>query len=129
VEHSKMARAFASWIARHPDDGRFILSNGYDWTYIEVEDTPYFVISVRERQGRPSILLSDGSEEPLAAETLWIGPREALYVSVKGGVFEARFTQSAQLALAPWLVEGPGSMPVLLVQGRRFEVRQAHGTC
>ena len=32
-----LARALASWIARHPDDGRFILTNGYDWTYFTVE--------------------------------------------------------------------------------------------
>lgn len=38
VEHPKMARSFASWLDRHPYDGRFILNNGYDWTYIEVED-------------------------------------------------------------------------------------------
>ena len=32
VEHPKLAEAFHTWIARHPDDGRYILTNGYDWT-------------------------------------------------------------------------------------------------
>ena len=38
-----MATAFASWITTHPDDGRFILTNGYDWTYFTVKDAPFFV--------------------------------------------------------------------------------------
>ena len=42
VTHRGMARAFASWVARHPDDGRYILSNGYDWSYFRVEDAPRF---------------------------------------------------------------------------------------
>jgi hypothetical protein len=26
-----------SWIARHPHDGRLILTNGYDWCYFQAE--------------------------------------------------------------------------------------------
>src|SRR5205809_4885030 len=44
VEHPGMARAFASWIDLHPDDGRFILNNGYDWSYFRVEDVPFFAL-------------------------------------------------------------------------------------
>ena len=63
VTHRGMARAFASWIARHPDDGRFILTNGYDWTYFTVEGTPYFVEGVRAGEDGPVLVLFDGSEE------------------------------------------------------------------
>ena len=41
-----MAKAFAKWVRRHPDDGRWILSNGYDWCYFTVEDTGYFVLGL-----------------------------------------------------------------------------------
>ena len=57
VEHPGMQRAFASWLARHPDDGRFILSNGYDWTYLTVEGHACFVKGVRQVEGRPWLTL------------------------------------------------------------------------
>ena len=39
VDRPSLSRALLSWVRRHPDDGRFILSNGYDWTYVGVDDT------------------------------------------------------------------------------------------
>src|SRR6185369_14137299 len=72
VEHAKLAAALHTWIGRHPDNGRFILTNGYDWTYFKVDDVPFFVRSIRvengeaERDERDAVLvLSDGTEEPL----------------------------------------------------------------
>ncbi len=65
VEHPGMARAFASWIDVHPDDGRFILNNGYDWSYFRVEDVPFFVLGLRQQDAELRLLLSDGSESPL----------------------------------------------------------------
>jgi len=103
VEHPGMARAFAGWIDLHPDDGRFILSNGYDWSYFRVEDVPFFVLGLSERDGALQLRLSDGSESPLEPESLTLGAQGALYTTVKNGKFSARFTQGAQTALAPWL--------------------------
>ena len=114
IEHEGMARAFASWIARHPDDGRYILTNGYDWTYFEVEDAPFIVRSVSDERGSPSLLLSDGSREPLVPSTLCLGDGDALYCRVKRGLFEARFSPQAQNALAPWLSEGPGGVRLVV---------------
>jgi hypothetical protein len=122
VTHSGMGRAFASWISRHPDDGRFILSNGYDWSYFEVEGAPMFVEGVRFDDGRPILCLFDGSEEPLDPEALWSGEREALYTRVKGSEFEARFQPSAQVELAPLLVEDEEGTVMLELFGRRFPV-------
>jgi hypothetical protein len=62
VEHPGMKKAFASWLTRHPDDGRDILSNGYDWTYLTVEGARRFVQSVRDVAGRPALTLLDGRE-------------------------------------------------------------------
>jgi hypothetical protein len=121
VEHAGMARAFATWIQRHPDDGRFILSNGYDWTYFTVEDVPFFVEAVKDRAGVPWLVLSDGSEEPLDARTLRSGPTGALYLGVKNGAFEARFQRFAQLALSPWLEETPEAV-ALVISGLRYTV-------
>ena len=122
VEHPGMARSFAAWMDRHPVDGRFILNNGYDWTYLEVEDAP---CHVRTLHGRPAsapapsapapsgdghpeepwLELADGSQEPLDPSTIWEGAGGALYCLVRGRRFRARFSQAAQLALEPYLVE------------------------
>ncbi|MEB2313407.1 MAG: DUF1285 domain-containing protein [Sorangiineae bacterium] len=120
VTHAGMATAFASWIGRHPDDGRFILSNGFDWTYLTVEDAPLFVRGARVAGDSVWLSLSDGSEEPLALETLVVGARDALYARVREGALEARFTPAAQLALSPLVVEGEGGAPALVLGGRRF---------
>jgi len=122
VTHSGMARAFASWIARHPDDGRYILSNGYDWSYFEVEATPMFVESVRFDDGRPVLCLFDGSEELLDPQALWIGERDALHTRVKGGEFEARFQPSAQVALGPLLVTDESGEAAIELFGRTFPI-------
>ena len=115
VAHPSMALAFARWLRRHPDNERFILSNGYDWTYLQVEDTPYFVLSVIldemvSNSPRLKITLSDQSQEPLALDSLRIGANDALYCSVKCGEFEARFTPFAQQQLEPFLVEIEGEV-------------------
>ncbi len=119
VEHPGTARAFASWIGLHPDDGRFILSNGYDWTYFRVEDVPFFVLGLREEGGQLLLGLFDGSESLLAPETLTLGARGALYTTVKGGKFRARFRQAAQTALAPWLSSDENGLLFLEIAGAR----------
>lgn len=111
-----MAKAFGTWIRRHPEDGRFILSNGYDWTYFTVEDVPLFVQGVRVAEGVVWLTLSDGTVEALDPGTLHHGRRsDALYLWVHGGALEARFHPQAQLALAPLLVElAPGQLALRL---------------
>lgn len=120
--HAGLERAFASWLTRHPDDDRYILCNGYDWTYLTVEDAPFFVGSVRAEADALVLVLSDGSEEPLVPGSLRIGNREALYVSVKQGRFVARFTPAAQRALLPFLMESDSGELWLELGGKRFPI-------
>jgi hypothetical protein len=110
VEHGPLAAALHRWIARHPDDGRFILTNGYDWTYFKVEDAPFFVRFLRVERDRVVLVLSDGSEEPWDPRSSRLGQDGAVYARVKksapGGPFEAKFTTHAQSCLGPLLLEG-----------------------
>jgi hypothetical protein len=114
VEHAALEAALHGWINRHPDDGRFILTNGYDWTYFAVDDAPYTVRALGalgalgSAEGGMVVLLqlSDGTEEVLDPTTLRVGVGDALYARVKLGGYDARFSRHAQLALAPWLEEG-----------------------
>jgi hypothetical protein len=123
VSHPGMARAFASWVGRHPDDGRYILHNGYDWTYFEVRDAPFFVVGLTvDTDGWPLLELGDGEQERLDPGGARCGPDAALYVRVKQGQFEAKFTQPAQLMLAPLLAEVDSGGVALRIGGRLYPV-------
>lgn len=126
VEHPKLADALHTWIARHPDDGRYILTNGYDWTYFTVDDVPYFVRSLRAEDGEAMLVLSDGTVEPLDPATARTGDGGALYLQVKkdakGGPFDAKLTRFAQTQLAPFLREEDGG---LVLSTKRGSVRLA----
>ena len=113
VEHPGLAAAMHTWIARHPDDGRFILTNGYDWTYFTVEDTPFFVRGLRVEPDRVVLRLSDGTEEPWDARATKFATKrdgDRVTTPVKGGAFEARFDRHALLALGEVLEEHGGRM-------------------
>ena len=118
VEHAGLAAALPTWIRRHPDDGRYILSNGYDWTYFTVDDAPYFVRRPRIEPERVVLELSDATEEAWQPETTRIDEGGALYATVKrdapGGPYEAKFTRHAQASLEPVLVEVDGRAGVRL---------------
>ena len=125
VEHAKLEQAMHTWIGRHPDDGRYILTNGYDWTYFVVDEVPYFVRSVRLEKDQVMLILSDGSEEPLVPADTWLRPAgDALYTQVKreakGGPFDAKFTRHAQTSLAPVLAADDAGKPGLAF-GSRFQ--------
>jgi hypothetical protein len=123
VSHPALERALHQWIARHPDDGRLILTNGYDWTYFQVDDAPYAVRSLALLPDGVMLHLSDDTDERLDPETARTGANGALYVKVKGGGFDARFTRHAQTQLAPVLVEAPDGTVRLRIDQRDYVVR------
>ncbi|HEY8087983.1 MAG TPA: hypothetical protein VIF09_09060 [Polyangiaceae bacterium] len=122
VRHAGLVAALHSWIARHPDDGRFILTNGYDWTYFTVDDAPFFVRALRIEPDRVVLALSDGTEEAWEPSSTRVGPDGALYATTKrettGGPYEAKFTRHAQGSLGPVLHETEGGAPAVLLGGR-----------
>ncbi len=111
VEHPKLRDAMHTWIKRHPDDGRYILDNGYDWTYFVVDEAPFFVTHLKLGSGAPTLALSDGTEEELG-DPLTEGADGALFTQVKrqlpGGPFDAKFSRHAQTELSPLLEERDG---------------------
>src|SRR5688572_19225885 len=72
VEHPGLAKAMASWISRHPDNGRWVLENGYDWCYVTIEDVPFWVQSAHFEGSQIVGTLSDGSEERIDPRTLTV---------------------------------------------------------
>ena len=116
VSHPGMHKAFASWLARHPDDGRDILSNGYDWTYLTVEGPRYFVQAVQRGEGGPKLVMLDGQERRLEPQNLTCDAEGKLWFSLPGGE-KACFTPAAQVQLEPWLRERDGIVG-LEIEGR-----------
>ena len=126
VEHPKLRDALHTWIARHPDDKRYILTNGYDWTYFIVEDVPYFVRSLRDEGGDAMLVLSDGTEEPLEPSTVHANERGELYLKVKAGAkdgpFDAKMTRFAQGQLGPFLEDSGGDEVSLVTTRGRVRI-------
>lgn len=113
VEHPGLEAAMHTWIARHPDDRRFILTNGYDWTYFTVDDVPFFVRGLRVEPSHVVLRLSDGTEEAWnPRETRADGDRVTTKVKrdAPGGPFEARFDRHAMAALGEVLEERDGKL-------------------
>jgi hypothetical protein len=120
VEHRALHKALASWIALHPDDGRLILTNGYDWTYFAAEDAPMHVTSIDTEKTPPELTLFDDSTEPLAPETMCLGEDGVVHCRVRGGTLEARFSRHAQTQLAPLLVQADGGSATIRVGEHDF---------
>lgn len=130
VEHPRLADALHTWISRHPDDRRYILTNGYDWTYFTVDDAPFTVRSTRVSDGQVWLRLSSGDD--VVPSALSLADDGSLYASVdlKGDRYEARFSRHAQTQLEPALAERDGVLGVacgdrFLVPAPRAEGRQA----
>jgi hypothetical protein len=119
VAHPRLEAGLHSWISRHPDDGRYILTNGYDWTYFTVESAPYFVRSLRVMLDEVRLTLSDGTEEPWQP-ALTRSDAGVLVTRVKAtaahGPYDARFTRHAQSSLMPILEDRDGH-PAVRVAG------------
>lgn len=80
-------------------DGTARLVLGADRAVVHLEDTPWVV---RRVEGDPSrgfrVTLNDDSEEPLALQSLRVGPDDVLYCRIKER-HEARFLRPAQYQL------------------------------
>ncbi len=128
VEKESMNEAFARWIGKHPDNDRLILENGYDWTYFQVDDVPFFIRSLAlkgQQTAEPThaeLTLSDGSIELLDPSSLTQDTRGALYCRVKDGKFEARFMPFAQTTLAPIVIETSLGTPAIRLAGKEWPV-------
>lgn len=120
IEPGPLASALHRWLSVHPDDGRFILTNGYDWCYLTVEDTPYFVLSVSEHDPA-TLVLSDGTTEVLDPSRVFVGDDGALFTRVKGDRFWARFARAAEPEIARLLSED--EPPRVVEGGREHPIR------
>jgi hypothetical protein len=99
VTHPKLAEAFARWIDVDDESGRYVVRNSVNWVYITVDDAPLVVRAVAEDEGRLVLALSDGTREPLRADTLRVDADDVPYCDVRAGRLSARFAPQAAFAL------------------------------
>ncbi len=123
VEHPGLARAMISWLTRHPDDGRWVLENGWDWCYLVVDDVPWVASSARVVGDELIVSLPDGTDEVLAeirgddSGVL----RGTVKAGARGGPHPCKLSRSAQLSLVDQLVESDDG-PTLVVGARRIRL-------
>jgi hypothetical protein len=77
--------------------------------YLDVDDAPFVVTSLRVEGPRIVLHLVDDTEEELDYASLRIAPSGVAYAQVKGR-FPARFSRAAFTALGERMVEREGSM-------------------
>jgi len=131
--HAGLKRALYRWLDRlPPPDGRYVLRlDDRRFAYVDVDDTPLVARAARvDAAGRVLLALSDGSEEPLAPDTLTVDDAGVLYAWVRGGKLEARLASSAAAALADLLSEADGhpQLPQLRFAGRSYVLRPRSAT-
>jgi hypothetical protein len=126
VRHEGLRRALFRWLDAEPD-GRVVLRlDARRFAYVDVDDTPLVARSARfDGAGgdeRVVLALSDGSEEPLAPETLTVDDEGALRARVRGGKLEARLATDAAATLGERLSEDPAGSPVLTLAGGSIRI-------
>jgi hypothetical protein len=108
VLHHGLRAALWRWLDRNPD-GRWVLRlDPQRFVYLDVDDVPYLVSSLRWNGNAAIGQLSDGSEETLALETLHLRDGQG-YLTVKQR-FPARLSADAFSALGERFVERDGAV-------------------
>lgn len=124
IERRELARAMLRWVSVHPDDGRFILTNGYDWCYVAVDDTPYFVETLRITEEGLLVELSDDSREILSVDDVRYDDF-GFIANVKGGGLEARLLKQPVTEISRLLEEGE---PVRIAWAGRSSILRQRGS-
>jgi len=93
-----MVAAFWRWLDRNPD-GRYVLRlDDKRFVYLDVDDAPFVVRSMRWEGDRPIGRLSDDTEETLDPSTVRVD-HDVPYIKVKNRRFDARLSTSAWAVL------------------------------
>jgi hypothetical protein len=118
VTHAGLRAALYRWLDRNPD-GRYVLRlDEHRFVYLDVEDAPFVIRSLRWEGDRARVRLADDSEEELDYASVRVAASGVAYARVKGR-FEGRFARAAWGGLQEHLVERDGAT-VLEAAGSTF---------
>jgi len=124
VTHPRVIAAFRQGLDIS-ESGESTLHVGNQWCYIKIDDCPLRVQSVHhEPTTGLSLRLDDGRTLPLDLDSLreQAGLRAQVPAQRSGRLLGARFTNRAQMDLAPWLVTHDSGEIVLRVGAREIQL-------
>lgn len=109
VTHARLVALLHRSIARN-DDGTYVVTTGRDRVPLIVEDTPYFVRTLkRTTTGAVDLVLSDDTHERVDEKTSFVvDSQDRMRVRIKGDRFWAKLLRPAHAALTDGVLELPG---------------------
>jgi hypothetical protein len=126
VLHKKLANLFSRYLRRKSTGGYEIWIDERYHADVEVEDTPYVVVSIDiDPSDDIYVELNDGSTERLDGSSLQVGASDVLYCTVKNGSERARFLRSAYNQLADRIEHTDSHGFALRSGGKRYPIRHA----
>jgi len=121
VTHAGMLANLQSDLRR--DTQGYYLQVGVVRVPVDVEDTPFLVVRVERDGDRLTMILNDLSREPLEPETLRFSDNGTPYSSVKGGMFDGRWSRAATYQLLQHVEpDASGERGTLVLGARRYAV-------
>ncbi len=108
------------------ENGRYRIVINQEVCYIDVEDTPFVVASLRgDPETGLSILLNTGELQPLDPDSLCIGKDNILYCFLKNGM-KVRFSRAAYYLFAFMLEEDEQGNIILKLKDKIYPVLPEH---
>ncbi|MCX4241059.1 hypothetical protein [Paraliomyxa miuraensis] len=108
------------------DGGEPIVRLGAQWCYLTIEDCPLRATAVRRDGDALRMRLDDGRELPLPPQSLLDEPGRGLRSQApsrgSGRALAVRFTNQAQMDLAPWLEDAGDDRTALVLGDRRLVI-------
>lgn len=122
IRHAGLRAALWRWLDQEPN-GRYVLRlDDQRFVYLDVDDTPHLVRSLRWEGEHAELLLADGSSERLDPATVHLRASGVACCRVKNGRFEARLASAAWAALGERIEEREGGAACLVADGRRWPI-------
>jgi len=87
------------------EDGNFFVDEGYGRVYVEIEDTPFVVKMINNKDGKYFAVLNDETIEELIPGEVLICKDNVPYTTVKNNKFKARFTTQAYYEFAKNIIQ------------------------
>ena len=103
VTHPGVKKYFSSILRK--ENKEYVLDDGRQQVKVKVEDTPFYVEAIREKEGKIFLVINDGTIEELNPETLKIMPDNSFVCLIKGGKIPAKFTLSAYWQIVEHVTE------------------------